>query len=152
MPHSLLPKIMKLKYALCLSAFCFFSTSAIATELQLEISGFEATTGTLFVSVFDNKKDWLTERQFAEGSVVVADVINEGKVHVSFELAPGEYAVSIYQDVNNNGKMDTRRIIPIPTEPIGLSNNILPKFGPPKFKQTKFLLGEEDLMLLIELQ
>jgi uncharacterized protein (DUF2141 family) len=51
---------------------------------------------------------------------------------------PGRYAVTVVQDVNSNGKMDTN-FLGIPTEPVGLSRNPpAPSFGPPKFEDAAF--------------
>ena len=73
-----------------------------------------------------------------------------GVVTTSFEVEPGEYAISVHHDDNDNGKMDTN-FIGIPKEPTGLSNGAVPKFGPPKYKDAAFRVGNEDLEMPIKL-
>jgi uncharacterized protein (DUF2141 family) len=101
--------------------------------LAVEITNYEINPSSkIRVSVF-------SEKEFLEKSIQTKTVApSAGKVIVEFELPPGEYAVSTYQDVNNNNKLD-RYIIGKPKEPYGFSNNVKP-FGPPKFKDCKFPL------------
>ena len=43
-----------------------------------------------------------------------------GSVECEFVLPEGEYVISIYQDLNANGKLDTN-LVGIPKEPVGIS-------------------------------
>ncbi len=52
-------------------------------------------------------------------------------------VAPGAYAVGVYQDENDNGQLDTG-IFGIPVEPMGVSNNVRPLLGPPSFADARF--------------
>ena len=51
----------------------------------------------------------------------------------------------MFYDANNNGKLDTN-FIGIPKEPVALSNNARPKFGPPKYKDAVFAVGAEPVI------
>lgn len=53
------------------------------------------------------------------------------------DLAYGDYAIAIYQDVNGNGKLDTGTF-GIPSEPFAFSNNFRPKWGGPSYEKCKF--------------
>jgi len=69
--------------------------------------------------------------------------IVDGIVTVTFEdVTPGNYAIMVLHDANDNGKMDfdtTGR----PSESYGMSNNPM-LFGPPTFTDAKFELLNED--------
>ena len=69
--------------------------------------------------------------------------IVDGIVTVTFEnVAPGNYAIMVLHDENDNSKMDfdaTGR----PSESYGMSNNPM-LFGPPTFTDAKFELLSED--------
>lgn len=71
-------------------------------------------------------------------------------VVTNVDLPVGEYAVSIYYDVNGNKDLDTN-FIGIPKEPIALSNNATAKFGPPRYKDAVFLLPEEGVTQRIKM-
>jgi uncharacterized protein (DUF2141 family) len=53
------------------------------------------------------------------------------------DIQPGNYAVAIFHDVNQNGKLD-KNIFGIPTEDYGFSNNARGSFGPPSYKDCSF--------------
>jgi len=129
-----------------------FSRPVISAELVLDVSGFKTFDGAVMISVFNDKKSWLTEQTTARASVAVADLIKDGIVTVAMELEPDDYAVLLFQDVNNNGDLDTRKLIPIPTEPIGLSNNKPSRLGPPKYKHALFTHSAEGTRLHITLK
>nr|MBX2858027.1 DUF2141 domain-containing protein [Cellvibrionaceae bacterium] len=59
------------------------------------------------------------------------------------KFSPGKYAVTAFYDKNSNGKLDTN-MLKIPKEMIGVSNNVKPKFGPPKWGDVSFDLGDSD--------
>ncbi len=65
-------------------------------------------------------------------------------------LNPGRYAVSVYQDVNGNHKLDMN-FFGIPREPVGASNNPRPGFGPPRFNQCAFQFDHTDETISISL-
>lgn len=112
--------------------------------LKVEVSNFENKASTkIWVSVF-------SEIDFLEKSIQTKSVVVSGsKVIVEFDLPPGEYAVSTYQDVNSNGKLD-RYFIGKPKEPYGFSNNVKP-FGPPSYKDCKFNLTSSPKLISISL-
>jgi uncharacterized protein (DUF2141 family) len=55
---------------------------------------------------------------------------------ISFTVEPGDYAVAVFQDLNDNGKLDTR-LFGIPKEPYGFSNNFRPRLSAPKFSDCR---------------
>ena len=77
--------------------------------------------------------------------VVIEQARDGDLVRAELSLPPGEYALSIFYDRNDNGELDTN-FIGIPREPVALSNNARPKFGPPKYEDAVFTLGAEPLI------
>jgi len=66
-------------------------------------------------------------------------------------IPPGEYALLVYFDENNNDRLD-RNFSGIPSEPLGFSNRYKPK-GPPAYERAAFDLREgETRMFSVELQ
>ena len=60
------------------------------------------------------------------------------------DLEESTYAVAIYHDQNSNKKFDT--FFAIPKEKYGFSNDAPVLFGPPKFKQAEFYVGQSDMI------
>ena len=66
-------------------------------------------------------------------------------------LLPGEYAVSVIHDENDNRKLD-RNFVGIPTEGIGFSRNPVLAFGPPSFKSSEFAAVSGDTSATIRMK
>ena len=58
------------------------------------------------------------------------------------DLPPGEYALMVYHDENENGRID-KNYSGVPREPLGFSNLYRPK-GPPSYLRAAFGLAEEE--------
>ncbi|MDB5229058.1 MAG: hypothetical protein JWN78_3251 [Bacteroidota bacterium] len=85
------------------------------------------------------------------GKPYIADPGTKNSVTVKIsDIEYGEYAVALFQDLNGDGKMNTK-IFGIPAEPFGFSNNIKPRFSAPKFDKCKFNYSETNYSISIKL-
>jgi uncharacterized protein (DUF2141 family) len=66
------------------------------------------------------------------------------------KLAPGTYAVTVYIDVNGNGRLD-KNMFGAPKEPFGVSNNVVPKLSAPALDACLFEL-KDSKTIQIKLQ
>jgi len=67
-------------------------------------------------------------------------------------VAPGEYSLSAYHDLNNSGKLDRSGILGIPQEPVGFSRLDVQKIRRhPKWDDVKFYVGETDTTVTVRL-
>ena len=99
------------------------------------------------MGLFDNEKDFL--KKGIDGKVAS---FNPDSVTVVFEnLKPGEYAVSVFHDQNNNGKMDTNAV-GIPKEGFAFGNNATGLFGPPSFDNAKVILEHKNVTQVLKLK
>jgi uncharacterized protein (DUF2141 family) len=70
---------------------------------------------------------------------------------IRFEgLRPGTYALAIFHDENGNKKLDT--FLGIPREGFGFSRNPVVRFGPPRFGQAGFEVGEGIARVTVRMQ
>ena len=120
------------------------------TTLRIELTGLQSVEGSLYIAVYDSADSWLGEGALQQHKVVVGEAREGELVTTALLLPPGEYALSIFYDANDNGELDTN-FIGIPKEPIALSNNARPKFGPPKYKDAVFTLGSAPLTQRIDM-
>ena len=143
---------MKKIIALAATALMFSSSTSAGenADLTIELSGLAGAEGNVYISVYDNSDDWLGEELAAGMQVAIAEALVDELVVATLSLPEGEYAISIYYDVNGNGELDTN-FIGIPREPVALSNNAKAKFGPPKYKDAVFSLSAEGLTQRIEM-
>jgi uncharacterized protein (DUF2141 family) len=120
--------------AILISSFA----SAQKLSLKVNMEGFKSNKGKVQVGLYNADGTFL-KSTFKR----VASIIKDKKATVVFEgLEKGEYAVSIYQDENENGVMDTN-LFGIPKEDYASSNNAKGSMGPPKYKDAKFLLAKD---------
>lgn len=76
---------------------------------------------------------------------------NKEAIVCKFEnLRNGDYAVSVFNDENNNGKLDTN-LFGMPTEDWGVSNNVRHVMSSPTFEESKVTIDNDDLKIIIEL-
>ena len=101
------------------SALVLCTTALFATDIEatIEITNVQPKTGTLFVAVFDSQEA-LKKNNPITGLKLET---NGNTITALVTLPAGEYYVSAYQDLNNNGKLDTN-FIGIPKEPVGIAN------------------------------
>jgi uncharacterized protein (DUF2141 family) len=124
--------------------FAAFPDGASGT-LKVVITGFKSDKGKAMVALCDSKANYDGPQSLRS---VKADVMN-GRVELSFDsLAFGEYAVKVYHDENDNGKLDTK-IFGIPKESYGFSNNVKNKLGPTKYEAAKFTFAEDGQEIAI---
>ena len=72
-------------------------------------------------------------------------------ISIPVDLAPGEWAVALTQDVNDNDKLD-KNFLGIPTEPYAFSNNVRPHLAAPKFEECKFTVSGPGKVVTISLK
>jgi uncharacterized protein (DUF2141 family) len=99
--------------------------------LKVNVGGFENDKGKLYWQLLDANEKVIKQASETSDSKGVMIEIKD--------LPVGKYVVKVYQDENNNGKLDTG-MFGIPKEPWGLSNNVKATFGPPKFEDMLFEL------------
>jgi uncharacterized protein (DUF2141 family) len=121
------------------------------TSLRVELTGLAGAQGNLYIAVYDSDDTWLGDETVLEQKVVIADARDGELVSAELQLPPGEYALSIFHDSNNNGELDTN-FMGIPKEPVALSNNARPKFGAPKYKDAVFTVGSEAVVQQISME
>jgi len=148
----LIPRILHpLVVLLALGSSAVLSEADDGSMLRVELTGLQNAEGNLYIAVYNSDDTWLGDDTVLEQQVVIADSRDGELVSAELQLPPGEYALSIFYDSNDNGELDTN-FIGIPKEPVALSNNARPRFGPPKYKDAVFTLGEEPLTQRIDME
>ena len=117
------------------------ATDAPAT-LHLAFEGLRSHRGTVRVCVFPDSKGF-PDCQQASG--VVRAHTSAAATRVALDVAalpPGDYAISVIHDENDNNRLD-KSFIGLPTEGVGFSNNASAPFGPPGYGKTRFVVDGE---------
>lgn len=126
-----------MKHLIALAAL-LLPTVSQAGELKLTLLGENLDGKRLYVAVQVSPESFPSPGdQALRRSVLATGLSTELSIT---DIAPGEYAVSVFADLNGNGKLDSN-FIGIPTEPTGVSRDAAGRFGPPKFKDAVFEIG-----------
>ena len=92
-------------------------TAASELTVTLEITGVKINGGDVYIAVYDSAKAFQAEEpcaKFRHGSELSV-------ISIETRLSEGFYRVSVFQDENGNGNLDTG-LFGIPKEPFGISN------------------------------
>jgi len=124
------------KYIVFIFIFCSVSSQAQNNTLKVVVKNIERVEGRLFLKLSADSIEFNTDA-YQEAFVIEKDVISAQMVINFSNIKDGEYALSIFQDLNNNNKLDMRKF-GIPAEPFAFSNAAIRRFGSPYFSQAKF--------------
>lgn len=124
---------MKTNLVLISLLLLFISSQAFSQgSLEVTVKNIHEAKGAIRVGLFNSDADFL--KKAIDGKIVKA---SGTEVTVVFEnLKPGDYAVSIIHDENENGELD-KNFVGIPKEGFAFGNNAMGSFGPPDFQQAK---------------
>jgi uncharacterized protein (DUF2141 family) len=109
---------------------CSISLNAWAEDLTVEVQHVTPNGGPVMVAVYDKSEDFPSPQKGLAGQAVGAQ--GESAEAIFHGLAPGRYAVAVYQDLNRNGRLD-KNFLGLPTEPYGFSRDARGSLGPPSF-------------------
>ena len=129
------------------------ATMAEAAEVSVSVQGFASEAGVADIVIFDSAESFLQDGQDLT-DVCDTDIVAILDKRSSFncDLPPGSYAILVYHDENQNGRLD---VTPkrVPLEPVGFSNDAPIAYdGPPVYDEAKFSVGTDKLELVINLQ
>jgi uncharacterized protein (DUF2141 family) len=117
--------------------------------LEVSVSGLQASSGNLIICL-SSTGDQFLENCLDQQSI---PVLGQSSCRTLFKNIPhGHYAISVFQDLNQNSILDTKTLFKIPSEPFGFSNNPHIFFGPPSFNQCKFEINAERKEIQIRLK
>lgn len=120
---------------------------AAAADLELAVAPLASASGSLMVAVYGSgatfRKEAVQQQKIAAST---------GSMTVRFSnLAPGDYAVALFHDTNDNGKLDSN-LFGVPTEPYGFSKLERSLMGPPAWDEVRFLVPADGARLNITLR
>ncbi|MBK5192644.1 MAG: DUF2141 domain-containing protein [Flavobacteriaceae bacterium] len=101
-----------------------FATPAQKTNysLTIKVESLRNSKGVVQYALYNRDgsiPDEKYERYFRKG---IAEIRNNRSTLTFIDLPAGKYAISILHDENENGKIDKKFLLPIPSEGVGISN------------------------------
>ena len=120
-------------------AASLLTAAAPAGRLEVRVDGLRSVKGQVRLCLtadrrhFPDCKNDPAARKLSAPAGAAGPIVIDG-------LASGTYALAVIHDENGNARLDT--MARIPREGFGFSGNPPIRFGPPKFEQVRFSVGE----------
>lgn len=108
-------------------------------SLIVNVDGIRCCEGVMRLAVYNDSAYWMSTTDMVRGRL--GFVAGESQTFEIHGLPTGTYAVAVFQDINNDNKLN-RWLGFLPKEPYGFSNNV-GKYGPASFKKASFDLNED---------
>ena len=126
-------------FSVCVTKCC---PDAFCSELR----DIEKVEGHLYVALYNSEEAFMKKPLTA----FRIDVKDTSLSIPCQGLPAGTYAISLFQDENGNGKLDSGAF-GIPTEKFGFSNDAEGMMGPPSYAKCSFIFSG-DMTLVIHLK
>jgi uncharacterized protein (DUF2141 family) len=125
---------------LCLIFISFLWTKAFAQySIEVKIDDIRHPQGTLYIALCNDPKAFL-EKHLIYSTLKIKS--KDTQTIIFKDIAQGTYAIRVYHDINDSGKMETGTF-GIPKEPFGFSNNPS-KFSAPSFKKSQIAVNKNS--------
>jgi len=108
--------------------------------IEVKIINFASDKGVAQIGLFNTETSFLNKVYKAKG----VKIKDQKAVAIFSDIPDGTYAISVFQDKNEDKKLNT--FLGIPTENYAASNNAPSKFGPPKWKDAKFEVRNGEIV------
>jgi len=127
--------VLLLFFNFCLSGYCF-SQTVNNERVTIEITNVVINGGTVYISVFSNAEG------YRNGNPYIEFLLEASNTFLSYDitLPTGEYLISVYQDANNNQRLDYG-LFGVPKEIVGLSNYFGRGYPSRNFDRHKILVN-----------
>jgi uncharacterized protein (DUF2141 family) len=136
------------------------SPSSGASELRVVIEGVRSDAGTIMVGLYDSSEGFVAAIKHSTEAGLLNDkgrrvgmalrAVAGVESIVFADLPPRRYAVIVFHDENDNGRLDENGW-GVPTEGYGFSNNAQGFLGAPSFAAAEITLGEKNQSIAISL-
>jgi uncharacterized protein (DUF2141 family) len=116
------------------------------STITVRVSNIELNGSKIFIALYDNENNFDQKLGTFDSLKIVSKTET---IDVKFkDVKSGDYAVAVFQDLNNNSKLD-KVGLNIPQEPVGISNYATNRIlGRPKFKNAQFQVSRDTLILI----
>lgn len=112
------------------------TSHAFAADLHVKLDGIKNNVGHVEISVFSDNGAFYKDVDHAAAHLRLTAA--EAHQFVVTGLAPGDYAIAVFHDENDDGKLNTA--LGIPKEGYSFSNST--GIMPPNWEKAKFPVGQ----------
>ena len=127
--------LVKIIVIILISFLSFQAEAQGKFTITVKVEHANSNDGKMFVALYNTESGFLEKSYKGE----ISGIANKSCTVLFKDIPEGVYAVSLFHDENDNGKIDTN-FFGIPKEDYGCSNGATGFMGPPKWEDAKFQL------------
>jgi uncharacterized protein (DUF2141 family) len=148
------------EFSISLLLVILLTVPALSAELRLTVNGVRSDSGELLVALYDNadgfrsaianaaKRGLLPDSGRLIGTAIRAKRGTQSTVFT--QLAPGQYALIVIHDENDDGRLD-ENAWGVPTEGYGFGNDAQGILSAPSFDAAAITVGNADVSTSVTL-
>jgi len=132
-----------------LATFCTLSFgNPVSGDLVVNVGNIKKDKGIIWIGLYDKKEDLFIKEKSILRSIKVDKT---GKARITIDNVNfGTYAMAIFHDENNNGKLD-KNMFGIPKEPYAFANWPKSKWRAPFYEELIFDFSESNQVINTDL-
>lgn len=119
----------------------FFLIINITYSFEIRITQIKDMDKPIYLLVFDKPEGFPYDKTKSVFSDIVTPI--SPTTIIDTNLKSGEYSIVVYQDINENEKLD-RWFFGKPKEPFGINNTLIKPIKAPTFKMYKEDINEDE--------
>jgi uncharacterized protein (DUF2141 family) len=122
-----------------------YFTNAQQLKMNVDVTNVQKGKGTVVLNVYNKKENFLKTAYFTK-----VQKANQGTIKFQVDLPRGTYAITVFQDLDSNEKLNSNWL-GMPKEPVGNSTNFKPDGGAPTFGDCSIYVLNNDSTITIDL-
>ncbi|WP_328700716.1 DUF2141 domain-containing protein [Croceibacterium atlanticum] len=121
-----------------------------SVEVQIDLTGLRSAKGVV-LACMTSQANHFPQCDDDDEAYTLEAPANQALTLTFRDVQPGDYAISVLHDENDNGKVD-RVLGMIPKEGFGFSRDAKVKLGPPDFRDAAFTVGNVPVRQAIRMR
>jgi uncharacterized protein (DUF2141 family) len=143
----MIPKRSSLLLALAMTITAATASASSGGRIEAAVSGVSNAPGMVGCALFSSAAGFPLESDKPGVKIMRVAPAGGAAMCVFENVPPGVYAMAVVHDTNGNGRADTN-FLGMPTEGVGVSNNVMPRMLSPTFDANKFSVAAAQVTRL----
>jgi len=133
----MIPKRSSLLLVCAMTIIAATASASSGGRIEAAVSGVSNAPGMVGCALLSSAAGFPLESDRPSVKIMRVAPAGGAAMCVFENVLPGVYAMAVVHDTNGNGRADTN-FLGMPTEGVGVSNNVMPRMSSPTFDANKF--------------
>ena len=133
----MIPTRTSLLLAFAMTTIAATASASSGGRIEAAVTGVSNAQGMVGCALFASAVGFPRESDKPGVRIMRVEPAGGAALCVFDNVPTGTYAMAVVHDTNGNGRADTN-FLGVPTEGVGVSNNVMPRMSAPTFEANKF--------------